>query len=115
MPSLLTAASYSAGMCHTQIASPCRLHAATGAVASRHAAPAAGAAWRLATAPVAAWSLHGLAIWVWHMPALYDAAVNSEGIHAVQHAMFVGSAALFWWGLLYGRYGRAGYGAAVFF
>lgn len=29
--------------------------------------------------------------------------------------MFVGTSLLFWSGLLYGRYGRAGYGAAVFF
>lgn len=71
--------------------------------------------WRIATAPLVAWALHGIAIWVWHLPALYDAAVESEGIHALQHAMFVGTSALFWWGLLYGRYGRAGYGAAVFY
>ena len=71
--------------------------------------------WRMLTAPLVAWILHGLAIWVWHMPALYDAAVANEAIHTLQHAMFVGTAALFWWGMLYGRYGRAGYGAAVFF
>jgi len=71
--------------------------------------------WRVLTAPLVAWTLHGLAIWVWHMPVLYDAAVGDEGIHTLQHAMFVGTAALFWWGMLYGRYGRAGYGAAVFY
>ena len=78
------------------------------------ASPAASA-WRVLTAPLVAWALHGLAVWVWHMPALYDAAVGNEGIHAAQHAMFVGTSALFWWGMLYGRYGRAGYGAAVFY
>ena len=62
-----------------------------------------------------AWAVHGLAIWVWHTPVLYDAAVANEAIHALQHAMFVGTSCLFWWGLLYGRYGRAGYGAAVFY
>lgn len=72
-------------------------------------------AWRLFTAPLVAWTLHGLAIWVWHMPALYDAAVANEGIHTLQHAMFVGTSALFWWGMVYGRYGRVGYGAAVFY
>ena len=72
-------------------------------------------AWRFLTAPLCAWALHGLAIWIWHMPALYDAAVGNEGIHTLQHAMFVGTSALFWWGMLYGRYGRAGYGAAVFY
>jgi putative membrane protein len=89
--------------------------------ASRHAAaralqsPATSSAWRALTAPLVAWTLHGLAIWVWHLPALYDAAVGNEGIHTLQHAMFVGTSALFWWGMLYGRYGRAGYGAAVFY
>ena len=73
------------------------------------------AGWRLLTAPVVAWVLHGVVMWGWHIPALYDAAVRHEGLHAIQHATFVGTSALFWWGLLYGRYGRAGYGAAVFY
>ena len=74
-----------------------------------------GGVWYGLTAPLAAWALHGLAVWVWHIPALYDAAVANEGVHALQHAIFVGTSLLFWWGLLYGRYGRAGYGAAVFY
>ena len=78
------------------------------------ARPMSGA-WRVLTMPLVAWALHGLAIWVWHLPMLYDAAVGNEGIHTLQHAMFVGTAALFWWGMLYGRYGRAGYGVAVFY
>src|SRR6185503_10622658 len=72
-------------------------------------------AWRVLTAPIAAWALHGAAIWIWHAPALYEWAVRNESVHALQHLMFVGTSALFWWGLLYGRYGRAGYGAAVFY
>lgn len=75
----------------------------------------AAASWRLFTAPVVAWVLHGLVIWVWHLPALYEWAIENESIHAVQHAMFISTSALFWWGLIYGRYGRAGYGAAVFY
>lgn len=78
-------------------------------------APAMARAWRVLTAPLVAWALHGLAIWAWHMPALYDAAVGNEAVHTVQHAMFVGTSTLFWWGMLYGRYGRAGYGAGVFY
>ena len=69
----------------------------------------------LASSPLVAWAAHGLVIWLWHIPALYDAAVSNEAIHASQHAMFVATAALFWWGMLSGRYGRAGYGAAVFY
>jgi putative membrane protein len=84
-------------------------------VASAFQARPVGSVWRCVTAPLVAWALHGIAIWVWHLPPLYDLAVENEGIHAVQHAMFIGTSALFWWGLLYGRYGRAGYGAAVFY
>ena len=76
---------------------------------------AVSAAWRTLTTPLVAWTLHGLAIWVWHLPALYEAALRDDGIHAAQHAMFVGTAVLFWWGLVYGRYGRAAYGAAVLY
>jgi len=70
---------------------------------------------RTITAPVTAWTLHGLVVWIWHAPRLYELAVLSEPVHALQHAMFTGASVLFWWGLVYGRYGRAGYGAAVFY
>jgi putative membrane protein len=70
---------------------------------------------RTVTAPVAAWAVHGLVIWAWHAPVLYELAVRREPVHALQHAMFVGTSMLFWWGLICGRYGRAGYGAAVFY
>lgn len=86
-----------------------------GVVASVLQTRAAGTMWRAATAPLVAWVLHGASIWIWHLPALYDAAVANEALHAVQHATFVGTSVLFWWGMLYGRYGRAGYGAAVFY
>ena len=71
--------------------------------------------WRLLTTPVLACALHGLAIWIWHVPRMYDIAVENEAVHALQHTMFVGTSLILWWGLLYGRYGRAGYGAAVFY
>jgi putative membrane protein len=75
----------------------------------------AGSAWRVLSAPLAAWALHGLAVWLWHVPALYEGAVRHEALHFVQHATFAGTAMLFWSGLIHGRYGRAGYGASVFF
>ena len=71
--------------------------------------------WRVATNPVTAFLLHGAAVWVWHLPAFYEAAVRSESIHAFQHATFVGTSVLFWWGLVYGRYGRAAYGASALY
>jgi putative membrane protein len=71
--------------------------------------------WRGLTAPITVFILHALALWIWHLPRLYDAAVEHEGIHIVQHLCFFGSAALFWWGLIHGRYGRAGYGMSVIY
>jgi cytochrome c oxidase assembly factor CtaG len=69
--------------------------------------------WRAVTAPPSAFVLYGLALWVWHIPALYDEALEHEAVHAVQHLCFFGTAALFWWGIVHGRQGRMGYGAAV--
>ncbi len=88
---------------------------ARAAAASLVQGPGAAGTWRLLSAPLTAWALHGVTVWMWHVPALYEAAVRHEGVHAVQHATFVGTAALFWSGLIYGRYGRAGYGASVFY
>jgi putative membrane protein len=66
-------------------------------------------------APATVFLLHAAALWVWHLPVLYEAAVRSDSIHLVQHMCFTGTACLFWWGILRGRYGRLGYGAAVFY
>lgn len=72
-------------------------------------------AWRTLTAPASVFFAHALALWVWHVPALYEAALLDEGIHALQHLSLLITAALFWWGMVHGRYGRIGYGAAVLY
>ncbi len=77
--------------------------------------PAVAAAWRFLTAPLAVFVIHGLALWIWHLPSLYQATLDDDFIHALQHLSFFGSAALFWWALLRGRFGRLGYGAAVLY
>jgi cytochrome c oxidase assembly factor CtaG len=66
------------------------------------AATLAPAALRLAAAPLrvpplAALLLHAAALWVWHVPRLFDAALESDAVHAAQHASFFFSALLFWW------------------
>lgn len=76
-------------------------------------APPVARAWRFLTAPLAVWVLHGVALWIWHLPALYQATLGDDFIHALQHLSFFVSAALFWWALIHGRFGRLGYGAAV--
>jgi len=70
-------------------------------------------AWHVLTTPLVATVLHGLALWIWHLPALYQATLGSEFIHAMQHTSFILTAALFWTSLIHGRYGRMGYGAGV--
>lgn len=77
--------------------------------------PGVIAAWRMLTAPLAVFLLHAAALWIWHIPVLYEAALAHDGIHAAQHVSFTVTAALFWWGLVHGRYGRSGYGAAVLY
>jgi putative membrane protein len=59
--------------------------------------------WRILTIPIAAWLIHGITIWIWHVPALYQATLESEWVHATQHLFFLITALLFWWTLLAGR------------
>jgi putative membrane protein len=78
-------------------------------------APAFAAFWRRLTAPLVVFVLHGLALWIWHLPSLYQATLDDDFIHALQHLSFFASSALFWWALIHGRFGRLGYGAAVLY
>jgi cytochrome c oxidase assembly factor CtaG len=71
--------------------------------------------WQSLTGPFIVFLLHAAALWIWHMPPLYEAALHNQGIHALQHLSFVVTAALFWWSMVHGRYGRAGYGVAVLY
>jgi putative membrane protein len=76
---------------------------------------AIGRNWQALTAPASAFLLHAAALWIWHVPRLFDAAVAHKGVHALQHASFLLTAAIFWWGMMHGRYGRLGYGAGVLY
>lgn len=77
--------------------------------------PAVLKTWRLITHPFVVLVVHAAVLWAWHIPVAFEAALHNETIHAVQHLMFFVTAALFWWSLIHGRYGRVGYGVAVFF
>jgi putative membrane protein len=70
------------------------------------------AAWGAITEPIAAWALHALALWLWHVPRLFDAALDHEPVHALQHASFLGTALLFWWAVI-GRDARSRKGSGV--
>lgn len=77
--------------------------------------PAVQATWYFLSAPLFVLLLHAVVRWLWHVPLLFEAAMRDERLHAFQHFTFFLSAALFWWALVHGRYGRAGYGLAVLF
>jgi cytochrome c oxidase assembly factor CtaG len=47
--------------------------------------------------PTVAWLLAVGTLWLWHLPMLYNAALDSEGIHAVQHLSMLVTGTIFWW------------------
>jgi cytochrome c oxidase assembly factor CtaG len=49
------------------------------------------------THPRWALPLYVAATWVWHVPAVYDLALRSNGWHYLQHLCFLGTALLFWY------------------
>jgi putative membrane protein len=53
----------------------------------------------LTSLPVAG-VLHVTTLWIWHLPFLYDAAVEHEVVHALEHATFFATAILFWWPII---------------
>lgn len=71
--------------------------------------------WKALTNPLVAWAIHAAALWAWHAPALFQATLTSEWVHALQHLSFLLSALLFWWSLIHGRQGLMGYGAATLY
>jgi len=73
------------------------------------------ATWRTMTGALFVWLLHGATLWLWHIPALYQASVRNDLVHALQHTTFLGTALLFWWTLLNGRFGRVASGMAVLY
>ena len=40
------------------------------------------------------------AMWAWHVPALYDAALEHAGVHVLEHLSFAAAGLLYWWHLL---------------
>jgi cytochrome c oxidase assembly factor CtaG/cytochrome c2 len=51
-----------------------------------------------ARAPLAvAAGAHAVALWAWHLPPLYDVALASAPVHALEHATLTATAAWLWW------------------
>ena len=51
---------------------------------------------RIVSHPVAAWVLFIGVFLGWHVPALYDLALENEAIHAIEHGAFLLTALVFW-------------------
>ena len=69
--------------------------------------------WAFVTNPFVAWLLQAVILWGWHAPALFQATLTNDWMHALQHASFLFSALLFWWALIHGRRRALGFGMAV--
>ena len=50
--------------------------------------------------PVFAIGLYVVVMWIWHVPALYDAALEHSVVHVLEHITFAIAGGLYWWHLL---------------
>jgi cytochrome c oxidase assembly factor CtaG len=55
---------------------------------------------RVLTMPVVAFAVFNLDFMIWHVPALYEATLENEAIHIVEHLLFISTAFLNWWPIL---------------
>jgi putative membrane protein len=55
---------------------------------------------RILAHPLVAFPLWAIDLYLWHLPALHEAAVRHEGVHALQHMGFVVFGANMWMALL---------------
>jgi putative membrane protein len=51
---------------------------------------------RVLAHPLVAFPLWAIDLYVWHLPVLYQAALRHPGVHALQHAMFLGLGINMW-------------------
>ncbi len=70
--------------------------------------------WKRLTSPWVAWTIFTGCLWIWHAPLLFQAALKSPQVHALEHGTFLASSLLFWWFLVKNaRDGATRYGTAV--
>jgi putative membrane protein len=78
---------------------------ARGVLAGPHLAPVRRAFRRLA-APLPSFALFNGTLLAWHVPVLYDLTLRYTLVHDLEHALFFGTALLFWVHLVPGASGR---------
>lgn len=69
--------------------------AVAGELAGPRAAPLRRAA-AIAGGALGSWLIFNLTFCLWHLPPLYDAALRSPPLHALEHLLFFATALLFW-------------------
>lgn len=52
---------------------------------------------RVLAFPVVAWLIFAGVMWATHVSPLFDMALENRGVHDLEHALYLGSALLFWW------------------
>lgn len=52
---------------------------------------------RVLTHPVFAFFAFNVVYWIWHVPRYYEAALQSQPIHILEHMSFMATAVLTWW------------------
>ena len=52
------------------------------------------------TTPLVAWFLFAIVMWVWHVPEIYDMALNSKQLHDFEHLTMFFVGIVFWWPVL---------------
>lgn len=62
--------------------------------------PGVGPAARWATAAPMAFVIFNVVLAVWHLPPMYEYAMEHHNVHIVQHLCFMISATLMWWPIL---------------
>ena len=50
--------------------------------------------------PVSAFVIFNATVWLWHLPIVYDAALQNEALHILEHLLFIGTAIIGWWPVL---------------
>jgi cytochrome c oxidase assembly factor CtaG len=78
---------------------------------------------RVLTHPAIAFPLWAIDLYVWHLPALYQAALNNTAVHALEHMMFIAFGVNMWMCLFgplpkprwFGNLAKLGYITAVRF
>ena len=84
---------------------------ARGVLVGRALAPARSA-FRWLGAPAPSFALFNGTLLLWHLPALYDLTLRDGPVHDLEHALFFGTALLFWVHLLPGATSRPRLGDA---